>query len=394
MTQEKAKKKKKKPAAEEEPKKVRKKKAAPGKKAVRAKKGKKRRKGAKKPKLTVSTILKRVGLSVATLLILILVGALGAGEVAFKGPSPSLGDLLTVSMLETSALKFVPRIYYNKEEMEAIVARNSVDSTGSETDTSMIVIAGPTPEPGSDAALQATPKPTNLLVSEDGIEIFDIEGATYNGWMMVVQDPSRVVTGVCREDFNSKPGLELYEIAERYGAVAAINGGGFSDSGGVGNGGMPTGLVIAGGEVLNKSGSSDHDVVVGFNQDNVMIIGKMTSKQALDKGIRDALAFGPALVVNGEAARVKGSSSGLNPRTAIGQRADGAVLMLVIDGRQASSLGATYADLISVMLEYGAVNAINLDGGSSSLMYYNGEYLNKGVILTGSRKMPTGFVVK
>ena len=394
MTQEKAKKKKKKPAAEEEPKKVRKKKAAPGKKAVRAKKGKKRRKGAKKPKLTVRTILKRVGLSVATLLILILVGALGAGEVAFKGPSPSLGDLLTVSMLETSALKFVPRIYYNNAEMEAIVARNSVDSTGSETDTSMIVIAGPTPEPGSDAALQATPKPTNLLVSEDGIEIFDVEGATYNGWMMVVQDPSRVVTGVCREDFNSKPGLELYKIAERYGAVAAINGGGFSDSGGVGNGGMPTGLVIAGGEVLNKSGSSDHDVVVGFNQDNVMIIGKMTSKQALDKGIRDALAFGPALVVNGEAARVKGSSSGLNPRTAIGQRADGAVLMLVIDGRQASSLGATYSDMIAVLLEYGAVNAANLDGGSSSMLWYDGNYLNKGVILTGSRKLPTAFVVR
>jgi len=153
--------------------------------------------------------------------------------------------------------------------------------------------------------------------------------------------------------------------------------------------------VISNGEVLNKSGgSSDHNVVVGFNQDNVMVIGEMSSTKALEKGIRDALAFGPALVVNGEAARVKGSSSGLNPRTAIGQRADGAVLMLVIDGRQASSLGATYADLISVMLEYGAVNAINLDGGSSSLMYYDGEYLNKGVILTGSRKMPTGFVVK
>ena len=366
------------------------------KKAVSTKKGRKRRKGAaKKPALTLRTILKRVGLSVLTLLILVLVGALGAGRVAFKGPSQSLGDLLTVSMLETSALKFVPRIYYNDAEMDAIIARNSVDSSVSETDTSMIVIVGPTPEPGSEAALSATPKPSNLLYSEDGIEIFDVEGATYNGWMMVVQDPSRVVTGVCRENFNSKPGLELYEIAERYGAVAAINGGGFSDSGGVGNGGMPTGLVIAGGEVLNKSGgSSDHNVVVGFNQDNVMIIGEMTSKQALDKGIRDALAFGPALVVNGEAARVKGSSSGLNPRTAIGQRADGAVLMLVIDGRQASSLGATYADLISVMLEYGAVNAINLDGGSSSLMYYRGEYLNKGVILTGSRKMPTGFVVK
>ena len=120
----------------------------------------------------------------------------------------------------------------------------------------------------------------------------------------------------------------------------------------------------------------------------------MTSKEALDKGIRDALTFGPALVVNGEAATVKGASSGLNPRTAIGQRSDGAVLLLVIDGRQASSLGATYADMISVLLEYGAVNAINMDGGSSSLMYYKGEYLNRGVILTGSRKMPTGFIVR
>ena len=349
-------------------------------------------KQARKQKLY--TILRRTGLSLATAIALILIAALGAGHVAFKGPSQSLGDLLTGSMLETSALKFVPRIYYNKDEMAAIVARNEVGALDSETDTDMIVIAGPTPEPGSEAALQATPKPSNLLFSEDGIEIFDVQGATYNGWMMVVQDPSRVIAGVCRENFSSKPGLELYEIAERYGAVAAINGGAFSDSGGVGNGGRPTGLVISEGKLLNKSASGDHDVVVGFNKDNKLIVGKMTSTKAQEKGIRDALSFGPALVVNGKGAEVKGASSGLNPRTAIGQRADGAVLMLVIDGRQASSLGATYADLISVLLEYGAVNACNLDGGSSSLMYYKGEYLNRGVILTGSRKMPTGFVVR
>ena len=347
----------------------------------------------KKKKL--HTILKRVGLCLATAIVLILVAALGAGHVAFKGPSQSLGDLLTVTMLETSALKFVPRIYYSKDEVSTIVARNEVGGLDSETDTDMIVIAGPTPEPGSAAALQATPKPTNLLFSEDGIEIFDVQGATYNGWMMVVQDPSRVITGVCRENFSSKPGLELYEIAQRYDAVAAVNGGGFSDSGGVGNGGRPIGLVISEGKLLNKSTSDeDHNTVVGFNRDNKLIIGKMTSSEAQEKGIRDALSFGPALVVNGKGAEVRGSSSGLNPRTAIGQRADGAVLMLVIDGRQASSLGATYADLISVLLEYGAVNACNLDGGSSSLMYYKGEYLNRGVILTGSRKMPTGFVVR
>ena len=348
---------------------------------------------AKKKKL--KTILGRVGLSLLTAIVLILVAALGAGRVAFKGPSRSLGDLLTVSMLETSALKFVPRLYYSKAEIAEIVARNEVGALDNETDTDMIVIAGPTPEPGSEAALRATPKPTNLLFSEDGIEIFDVQGATYNGWMMVVQDPSRVITGVCRENFSSKPGMELYEIAQRYDAVAAVNGGGFSDSGGVGNGGKPIGLVISEGKLLNKSTSDqDHNTVVGFNKDNKLIIGKMTSAEAEKKGLRDALSFGPALVVNGKGAEVRGSSSGLNPRTAIGQRADGAVLMLVIDGRQASSLGATYADLISVLLEYGAVNACNLDGGSSSLMYYKGEYLNRGVILTGSRKMPTGFVVR
>ncbi len=59
-----------------------------------------------------------------------------------------------------------------------------------------------------------------------------------------------------------------------------------------------------------------------------------------------------------------------------------------------SSLGATYSDLSKVIVQYGAVNAINMDGGSSSLMYYKGEYRNSGVVLTGSRNMPTAFIVR
>ncbi|MBR2796559.1 MAG: phosphodiester glycosidase family protein [Clostridia bacterium] len=359
----------------------------------RASKGKKT--PAKRP-LTPKKIAWRAGLSVLTALALVLVAALGAGFIAFKGPSRSLGDLLTVSMLETSALKFVPRIYYSKAEVDAIKARNEVGELEEETDTSMIVIAGPTPEPGNeDAAPVATPKPENLIVEENGLQIFEVHGPTYNGWIMVVQDPSRVAVGVCRENFNSKPGLVLHEIAARYNAIAAINGGGFSDEGGLGNGGRPIGLVISNGEVLNKASiNSDHNIVMGFDQDDKLVVGKMTSDEAVSKGLRDALAFGPALVVNGEPAKFSGSSSGLNPRTAIGQRRDGAVLLLVIDGRQASSLGATYADMINVLMEYEAFNAANLDGGSSSMLWYNGEYINKGVILTGSRELPTAFIVR
>ena len=344
--------------------------------------------------LTPKRVAGRVGLSVGTVIALVLVAAIGAGFVAFRGPSESLGDLLTVTMLETSALKFIPRIYYSKAEVDEILARNSVQDDGSETDTSMIVVAGPTPEPGTEAAI-TEPDPQNLILSEDGVDVYGVHGATFNGYMMIVHDPSRVGVGVCREEFSSKPGLCLKDLAARYDAVAAVNGGGFEDDGGVGNGGRPIGLVISGGKVLNKARvKSDHATVAGFNQDNVLIVGKLTTEQAQEKGLRDALAFGPALVVNGEAAQVSGSSSGLNPRTAIGQRADGAVLLGVIDGRQAARLWATYADMISVRLEYNAINAVNMDGGSSSLMCYKGEYLNKGVILTGDRNIPDGFIVR
>ena len=352
----------------------------------------------------------RITLSVLTVLVLVLIGALCAGYAAFKGPSQTVGDLLTVSMQETSALKFVPHIYYSNEEVDAILERNSVSAGDSETDTSLIVIEKPTPTPSPQelAAAQAareaekveptpspTPTPENLLSSEDGIEVYSVVGGTYQGYMMVVKDPSRVTVGTCRDKFDGSKGLQLKDIAKRYDAVAAINGGGFEDRGGVGNGGIPVGLVISEGKVKHTGRDRNYNITVGFDKDNIMVLAKnMSDDDAKAKGIRDAITFGPALIVNGEPASVRGESSGLNPRTAIGQRKDGAVLMLVIDGRQASSLGATYSDLITIMLEYGAVNAINMDGGSSSLMYYKGEYLNSGVVLTGSRKMPTAFIVR
>mgnify|MGYP004488591487 CR=1 FL=1 len=102
-------------------------------------------------------------------------------------------------------------------------------------------------------------------------------------------------------------------------------------------------------------------------------------------------------IINGERRETKGSGSGANPRTAIGQRKDGTILLLVTDGRGANGhLGATASDLIDVMEEYGAVNAANLDGGSSSSMYYNDKYEMTSVTLyysNSSWRLPTGFIV-
>ena len=358
-------------------------------------------------KRRIKRIAWRCALSVLTLIAVVLVAVLVAGNVGFRGPSQTMGDLLTVSMLETSALKFVPRLYYSKDHVQEIVDRNSIGEMEEEINTSLIVIAPPTPEPTptpDPASMpEETPVPTPTVpttslqpvADEDGIQIYEVKGSTYHGYMTVVQDPSRVTVGTCRDSFNKSEGLELYKLAKRYDAVAAINGGAFADTNGLGNGGQPGGLVVSEGQLKHNANlESSHNLVIGFTEDDILVFGKWSTEEAHQWKLRDAVSFGPALVYNGEALDAKGISSGLNPRSAIGQRADGAVLMLIIEGRQANSLGATYADLIKLMLDFGAVNAANLDGGSSSMLYYKGEYLTNGVVLTGSRKMPTAFIVR
>ena len=331
----------------------------------------------------IKSYILRTLLSLFTVIILALAGILGALYVVFLGPSDTACGLTVNTLLETSALKFVPRIYFSEEELQEIVARNTVIEPEEETDTSLVVIKKPEERQDDEEA-------------EKDIEIIEVKGATYKGWLMIVQDPSRISVGVSRKSgfVEDKAGKQLHEIVEEYGAVAGINGGAFSDSGGMGNGGMPVGVVISEGNLMKRATTGSRDTVIGFDENDKLIIGKFTAAQAQELDMRDCVSFGPALVVNGEPATIAGASSGLNPRTAIGQRADGAVLMLVIDGRQVNSLGASMSDLIEIMMRYGAVNAANLDGGSSSNLYYNGEYLNDGVALTGARDIPTTFIVR
>ena len=128
-----------------------------------------------------------------------------------------------------------------------------------------------------------------------------------------------------------------------------------------------------------------------------LILGKMSAKEALDIGMRDAVEFGPFLIVNGKRSFVKGNGGwGISPRTAIGQRSDGIVIFLVINGRIASSIGADMVDLCDLMEDFGAINAANLDGGSSTELVINNEIINTPVAggKNGLRDMPTFWVVK
>lgn len=351
--------------------------------------------------LSGKKIAVRTAVSLFTACSVILLGLLGCVYIVEFGPSKTARNLFVNSAMESSAGKFLATLFFSEEEIRQMREANSVQSADAVTDTTLLQFTSDDHETGTNADTVQTGGEDGANGQEDGhqpenssgIEIIDIAGDTYKGKLMIVKDPSRVTVGVSGAYGEEYSGRTVMQMAQDYNAAAAVNGGGFEDTNGVGNGGTPIGLVISEGKLKYGSAGSSYEVI-GFDHNNALVVGRMTAQEALNRGVRDALSFGPILIVNGEAAQVKGAGSGLNPRTAIGQRTDGAVLLLVIDGRQVNSLGASYADIIEIMLAYGAVNAANLDGGSSSLMYYDGAYINNCASLYGPRNMPTCIIVK
>ena len=227
-------------------------------------------------------------------------------------------------------------------------------------------------------------------------ELLEINEGRCKGKLMIVRDPKRVILGTS-DDYGKKPGLTLTDMADQYDALAGINAGGFNDEDGRGDGSRPQGLVIRDGEILWGEAQASYNIV-GIDRDGILRVGPMSGTEALEQGIRWGVSFvtydgvSSTLIVDGEV-QAKNLGGGINPRTAIGQRADGAILLLVLDGRSIGTLGATIQDICDIMLKYGAVTAGNLDGGSSSAMVYEGELINNCASVVGPRRMPTAFLV-
>lgn len=237
--------------------------------------------------------------------------------------------------------------------------------------------------------------PVFKVVHTDKIEVMNVEGGDFTGKLMVIYDPTRLAIGYSSQ--MPKSGETTSSIAKRNGAVAAINAGGFIDSGWTGTGGMPDGFIIHNGKVVSNSLEDEDTPVdtVAFTDKGVLIVGKQSITDLKKYKVKEAVSFGPPLVVNGKPTLGAGNDGGwgIAPRTAIAQREDGAVLMLVIDGRSIKSLGAYLRDVQDIFLHYGAVNAVNLDGGSSTTMFYNGKVINRPSDALGERTVPSAFMV-
>ena len=329
--------------------------------------------------------LGKLGLILLETVILVAIALYGVMYVLAKGPSPTARDLFVRSVRETSAIGFLANIYFSDEEIAQIEASEEIEEYA-ETDTSLITITKPDDNAGPVADEWG-------LIDEDGDGIImdKVTGEGFVGYMMVVLDPSRVILGSVPSMYQIR-GYTVEEMVGQFDAVAGINAGGFYDPDGTGNGSIPDTLVVYEGKIYYE-GYGVGDGFVGIDNNHILHVGKLSKKEIVERNIQYGVCFGPVLISNGEVALAENNVGGLNPRTAIGQRSDGAILMLVIDGRQVTSIGATYRDLVDVFMEYGAVNACNLDGGSSSMMWYGDKYINNSASVIGIRPVPTAFVV-
>ena len=309
--------------------------------------------------------------------ILFLLGVAG-GMFLLYGPYSWLRNTVITSAMTTMNHQWIARMVYSDKVIEEVMAGNSIIEPEEDTVAAFIEI-----KEVVEQESYANEYEEAILKKDEGNDLYKIipiEGYVnpahyYKGYLVAIYDPSKVKLAVTK--YLGNRGEYITDIAKNNNAKIAVNASGYEDPDWMGNGGAPTGVVIKDNKVI-WGASSGRVNIIGFNNDNILVLSRMTPQEAVANGIRDAISFSPFLIVNGKAAFVKGDGGwGIAPRTAIGQRQDGIVLFLVIDGRQAHSIGADMVDLTEIMQRYGAYNAANVDGGSSSTLIENGELITK-----------------
>ena len=312
----------------------------------------------------------------------------------FYGPWDGFRNFWITSAMTTMNHQYLATWLYSDETIQKVLANNQIVEIDEVSDSDSIKI-----RKYSAKTIYKNEYEKAVLTRDPGNDLYKVipvSGTSYQGFLVAVYDPSRI--SVATTKYLGKYGESITTVAKRENAIIAMNAGGFYDPDWNSNGALPHGTVISNGKVV----SDYEDARVGggficFTKENKLILGKMTKEEALAKGCRDAVEFGPYLIVNGKSSFIKGNGGwGIAPRTAIGQRKDGIVLMLVINGRIPSSIGADLVDLTEIMENYGAYNAANLDGGSSSELVINQKIVNTPVAggVNGLRDMPTFWIVK
>ena len=313
------------------------------------------------------------------------------GFFLLYGPLPKVRNWLVTTAMTTMNHQYLATMFYSDETIQKILEKNKIIEPDSNTNLDII-------NTNSIKTTVYKDEYEKEILEHDENESYkmvEMSGKNYSGYLVAIYEPSKIK--VVTSKYLGTNGEYLIDMAKREDALVAINGGGFLDADGLGTGAEVEGIVIQDGKILNSSRYTRAGGLIGFTNDNKLYLGRVSAQEAIELGIRDAVEFGPFLIVNGEASKVVGNGGyGLHPRTAIAQRQDGVVLFLVIDGRRIGCMGADMDDLIEILMRYGAYNAANLDGGNSSALIIKNKLINHPINWDEkeeTRPIATGFIL-
>lgn len=276
--------------------------------------------------------------------------------------------------MTTMSHKYLAYTLYDEDTVNKVMSENYIEQSTEKMNLDEIVI-------GSSNGLKhySSKYEEELFTKDQGNDVYKTIRITENkfkGWLIGIYDPSDVELAVSSK--LGKAGQSVNTLVKNNNALVGINGGGFEDLDGWGNGSIPYGSIIKDGKLIwTHAGGSGG--LIAFTKDHKMYLTSDSPEKAIADGVDEAVEFGPNLIVNGKTAKIHGDGGwGTAPRSVIAQRKDGVVLFLIIEGRLPGySTGATMNDVIDILLRYKAYNAANLDGGASSTMSIEGKLWNR-----------------
>ena len=276
--------------------------------------------------------------------------------------------------MTTMSHKYLAYTLYDEDTVNQVMSENYIEQSSEKMNLDEIVIGNT-----SQKKHYSNKYEEELFTRDEGNEVYKtirITESKFKGWLIGIYDPSDVELAVSSK--LGKAGQSVNTLVKNNNGLVGINGGGFEDLDGWGNGSVPYGAIIKDGKLIwDHAGGSGG--LIGFTKDHKMYLTYDEPEQAIADGVMEAVEFGPNLIINGKTAKIHGDGGwGTAPRSIIAQRKDGVVLFLIIEGRLPGySTGATMNDVIDILLRYKAYNASNLDGGASSTMSVEGKLWNR-----------------
>ncbi len=318
----------------------------------------------KKQKKVKKTKKQKIRKIIFSIFVILYVIGCSAGLFLLYGPYDKFRTWFISTSMSTMNHQYICKWFYSDEEINKVIKNNYLIEVNEETNTDLINMKEETYANEYEKQILERDKDADY-------KIIELEVNGQKAYLAAVYDPSKVKAAVSRNV--GTYGQYATRIAEDNKAILATNGGGFSNAPGNQTGGRPIGVTIVNGKVItdnNYGVDNQAGGLIGMTYDNKLVLIKNASAaKAKSMNVRDGVTWGPFLIVNGKESFIKGNGGwGYAARTAIGQRSDGIILLLVVNSNSTRTKGANMSDLTEIMKNYGAVNAANLDGGTSTVM--------------------------